>query len=54
MTDREQQLHNVFRRGILDKPQIDQWLKDLRGNPSPRESGFDVTVVGNARIGDDT
>ncbi len=49
----EQQLKNVFRYGNISQKEIDDWLRDLRGNPSPRESNFDVTAIGQGITGGD-
>lgn len=43
-----------FRKGALSQSDIIQWLRDLRGNPSVPESGFDVTSVFRARCGGDS
>ena len=46
---------NIFRK--TDKPltqeEITQWLRDLRGNPYVPGSGFDVTAVFRAKLGND-
>ena len=40
------------RKGKLDQNQIIDWLRELRGNPYVPASGFDVTTVFRAKLGD--
>ena len=45
----------IFKKSAnpLTQEEITQWLRELRGNPYAVASGFDVTSVFRAKIGDD-
>ena len=40
-----------FRKGHQNEKEIIDWLRDMRGSPYVPASGFDVTVVFRAKIG---
>lgn len=45
----------LFRKSAtpLTQQDITQWLREMRGNPYVTASGFDVTAVFRAKVGDD-